>query len=414
MARLGLIFLALALVSSTFLAGAAPPAAIAPRPVAVRHLSVPRRRPPTTNRDRAAAAPRRATAAQQPLGTAQQQYLSLAQAAVAQSEQRWKDQRARWYYARLDDHDSYPLARIWDIVPLFESLDAIAIASPTRANRLAVTRFAAGAERYLNRGLRPLPGYSPYPGDRGASAETWFDDNGWWGLAFVNAYRATGQLRYLNDAQRALDYIAAAGWDPEGGGIWWNTSHPFKAGAALASGTLLATLLYQQTHSPFDLGQALRFLEWANSSGFAASEGLYANTNLEATPVDYIEGPLIYAQELLCQLTATPADCERAEELKARALKRFGYMLDFSPQYDAIYLQWMLALYSLDHDPGLYNLAVDNAYSAGTRAFNGEGLYLLSWNGETLPPQDAEPGMLQTQAATASLFAWLAVYPPPS
>jgi hypothetical protein len=419
MSKLGLIFSAFALIASSFFAGAAPLGAVGPGPAAERHVSVPRRHPPTRKLDRGAQTPRRATAAQQPLSATQQQYLALAQAGVAQSERRWGERRwskryGPWYLARLDDRARYPLARIWDIVPLFESLDAIAIASPTPANRLAVIRFAAGAERYLNHGLRPLPGYSPYPGDRSASDETWFDDNGWWGLAFVNAYSATGRGRYLRDAQRALDYIAAAGWDPEGGGIWWNTSHPYKAGAALASGALLATLLYQQTHSAFDLGQALRFLEWANSSGFAPAEGLYADTSLEATPVGYIEGPLIYAQELLCQLTATPADCERAEELKAKALKRFGYMLDFSPQYDAIYLEWMLALYSLDHDPGLYNLAVDNAYSAGTRALNGEGLYLLSWSGTTLPPEDAEPGMLRTQAATTSLFAWLAVYPPPS
>jgi hypothetical protein len=349
-----------------------------------------------------------------PLTPPQQQYLALAQSAIAQGEQHWRDPRSGWYNARLDDHDRYPLARIWDIVPLFESLDAIAIAAPTRANILAVTRFAAGAERYLNRGLRPLPGYSPYPGDSTRDTLTWFDDNGWWGIAFVNAYRATGRGRYLTDAERALDYIVAAGWDPQGGGIWWNTSHPFKAGAALASGTLLATLLYQQTHSAGDLAQALRFLAWANTSGFDESEGLYVDTSLESAPVGYIVAPLIYAQALLCDLTSTLTDCERAEQLKARALKRFGYVLDFSPQYDAIYLQWMLALYSLDHDPGLYNMAVDNAYNAGTRAFNGEGLYLLSWMGETLPPENAQPGMLQTQAATASLFAWLAVYPPPS
>jgi hypothetical protein len=357
---------------------------------------------------------RRASGAQTPLSAPQQQYLALAQSAIAQAERRWRNRRLGWYDARLGDHDRYPLARIWDIVPLFESLDAVAIAAPTRSNRVAVSRFAAQAERYLNRGLRPLPGYSPYPRDRSANDQTWFDDNGWWGLAFVNAYRATGRRRYLNDAQRALDYIAAAGWDPEGGGIWWNTSHPFKAGAALASGALLATLLYQQTHSAGDLGQALRFLAWANNGGFDASEGLYVDTSIEATPVDYIEGPLIYAQALLCEETATPADCERAEEVKTRALKRFGYLLDFAPQYDAIYLQWLLALYSLDHDSGLYTMAAANAQDAQTRAANGEGLYLLSWNGETLPPQDAEPRMLQTQAATASLFAWLAVYPPPS
>jgi Glycosyl hydrolase family 76 len=352
-------------------------------------------------------------AAQAPLSAPQRQYLALAKAGVANAQRRWEDRRRGWYDARLDDRERYPLATIWDIVPLFESLDAIAIAQPDAANRRAVERFAAGAERYLNRGLRPVPGYSPYPGDREADTETWFDDNGWWGLAFVNAYRATGKRRYLTDAQRALRYIATVGWDPQGGGIWWNTHHPYKAGEALASGTLLATLLYQQTHSAFALEQAVRYLAWANTSGFSATEGLYAASNVDATPIDYIEEPLIYAQELLCTLTSTPADCERAQQLEPVALNRFGYLLDFSPQYDAIYLQWTLALYSLDGDGALYELAAGNARDAQARAANDEGLYLLSWNGETLPAIDAQPNMLQTQAATTSLFAWLAVYPPP-
>src|SRR5271165_331911 len=207
------------------------------------------------------------------LGPAQQRYLALAQAGVAQAERRWSDPRRGWYDARLGDRERYPLATIWDIVPLFESLDAIAIAQPTAANRRAVKRFAAGAERYLNRGLRPVPGYSPYPGDRSADTQTWFDDNGWWGLAFLNAYRATGTQRYLLDAQRALAYIAAAGWDRRAGGIWWNTSHPYKAGEALASGTLLATLLYRETRSTAYLATARMFLAWANTAGFSSVNG---------------------------------------------------------------------------------------------------------------------------------------------
>jgi hypothetical protein len=353
-------------------------------------------------------------AAVPPLGEAQQRYLALAEQGVAQAESRWSDRRRGWYDARLADRERYPLATIWDIVPLFESLDAIAIAQPNAANVHALEHFAAGAERYLNRGLRPLPGYSPYPGDREADTETWFDDNGWWGLAFVNAYRATHKRRYLLDAERALRYIAAVGWDRGAGGIWWNTTHPYKAGEALASGTLLATLLYQQTGSSFALAQARQYLQWANSSGFSAADGLYAGSNNDSTPIDYIEAPLIYAQALLCRLTGSGGECERAEQLKRTALDRFGYLLDFSPQYDAIYLQWMLALFALDGDATLYHLAADNARDAQTRARNAQGLYLLSWNGETLPANYAEPRMLQTQAATTSVFAWLAVYAPPA
>ena len=362
-----------------------------------------------------AAATASATPAPSPqaLSPAQQHYLALAQQGVAQAKARWADHRLGWYDSRLNDHDRYPLATIWDIVPLFESLDAIAIAQPTPANRTAVTKFARGAERYLNRGLRPLPGYSPYPGDRAAGTETWFDDNGWWGIAFVNAYRATGAKRWLNDAMRALRYIAAAGWDARAGGLWWNTTHPYKAGAALASDTLLATLLYEQTKSSFALGQARRFLAWGNTSGFSQADGLYRGSSLNPTPIDYAEGPLIYAQAVLCALTGTTSDCLRADEQKANSLKRFGYLLDFSPQYDAIYLQWLLALYARRHDRTLYAMAADNARNAETRARNSEGLYLLSWNGETLSPSNARPGMLQTHAATTSLFAWLAVYPPP-
>lgn len=348
------------------------------------------------------------------LGPTQRHYLALAQAGVATARRRWWDARLGWYDARLDDHERYPLARIWDIVPLFQSLDAIAIAQPTVANRRAVAGFAAGAERYLNPRLRPIPGYSPYPGDREAGAETWFDDNGWWGLAFLEAFRATGTRRYLQDALGALRYIAAAGWDPETGGIWWNTDHPYKAGEALASATLLATLLYRQTHSSFALAQARRYLAWANTDGFSPTDQLYAASSLSPTPIDYIQSPLIYAQALLCRIAAAPGDCTLAGYLTATALRRFGELLDFAPQYDAIYLQWMLALYALDGDSALYALAAQNATAAQTRGVDGEGLYLLSWAGEPLPASDAEPEMLQTQAATTSLFAWLAVARPPA
>jgi hypothetical protein len=362
------------------------------------------------------AQPAGAASAAQPapaLTSAQQHYLALAERGVALAQSRWRDRRLGWYDSHLGDRDRYPLATIWDIAPLFQALDAIAIASPTPAHLSAVARFARGAERYLNRGLRPVPGYSPYPGDRTAGTETWFDDNGWWGLGFMEAYQATANHRYLGDAERALRFIARAGWASGSGGIWWNTEHPYKSGPALASDTLLAVLLYKQTGSAYALAQARRFLAWANTSGFSAQDGLYADSSVNPTPVDYIEGPLIYAQATLCRLTGNRSECALADRIKARALTRFGYFLDFSPQYDAIYEQWMLALGSLEGDPTLYRMATDNARNAQTRAAEPNGLYMKGWNGETLSPANARPGMIQTHAATTSLFAWLAVYPPP-
>ena len=101
-----------------------------------------------------------------------------------------------------------------------------------------VSEFAKKAEKYFDRALGPSGGYAPYLGDRGGHERAWFDDNGWWGLAFIDAYRATHDRRYLTDAARALDFINRRGW-ASNGGLWWNTSHDHKAGEALASGSAL-------------------------------------------------------------------------------------------------------------------------------------------------------------------------------
>ena len=99
----------------------------------------------------------------------------------------------------------------------------------------------------------------PIPGDRYRGAEAWFDDNGWLGVAFVDAYKATGERRYLRDAQRAFNFAATQGWDAAGGGgMWWNTDHPYHAGEALASNSLLGMLLYGIDHQLLPAGGGAR------------------------------------------------------------------------------------------------------------------------------------------------------------
>ena len=202
----------------------------------------------------------------------------------------------------------------------------------------------------------------------------------------MNAYRATGARRYLHDAERALRYIAAVGWDRSGGGhLVEHAATPTRPARRSPRARCWRRCSTSRPARASPSARPRTFLQWANTSGFSAADGLYAASNIEATPIDYIEAPLIYAQALLCRLTGAAGECERAEQLKRTALDRFGYLLDFSPQYDAIYLQWMLALYGARRRPGLYRLAADNARDAQTRALNGQGLYLLSWNGEALP-----------------------------
>ena len=228
------------------------------------------------------------TAASSP-AAAHLSYLALARQGVAKTSQ-WWDSKLGWYVAVLHDHQQRPLAPLWDTNGLFETLDEIAIAQPTPQNLAAVTSFANGSEQYWNRYLKPIPGYAPYLRDSGAESTTWFDDNAWIGLAFLDAYTATGTSRYLSDAKRAFNFIAAEGWDGrQGGGIWWNTAHPWLSGEALAATADLAARLYKTTGMAVYLSATEKYIGWANQH-LLARHGVYLPT--ADTPYPYLIEPM--------------------------------------------------------------------------------------------------------------------------
>ena len=339
-------------------------------------------------------------------------FLSTAKQAVRAARSHWLDSRRRWYDDRLHDGDRYPLATIWSIVPLFETIDGIAIAQPSSANRSAVSAFAKKAESYFDKALRPSGGYAPYPGDRGGHERAWFDDNGWWGLAFVDAYRATHNRRYLDDAGRALQFISRRGW-ASSGGIWWDTSHSHKAGEALATGSALAARLYEFTHRSSYLSLARKFINWGDDHMWNSRAGLYSQTDRSPSPISYVEGPMIGAHAILCRVAGDRNACDKAEQLAQAALAHFGNDLNHGPQYDAIYLHWMLELSRQDGNRSWYGLAYHNARRLLSSARDSRGLFLRAWDGGSMTRHDARPGMIQTHAASASVLAWLAAIPAP-
>jgi hypothetical protein len=372
---------------------------------AVPASALPAKRPPSPARTASEPTVAESPSAGEPPASAPTlPYLQLAEAGIARAERTWHDRRLGWYDERLNDHERYPLATIWGIVPLFEAIDAIDIAAPSSAHRAAVAAFASGAERYFNASLRPTGGFAPYPNDRG-QVRTWFDDNGWWGLAFMDAYHATGTARYLRDAERAFAFIAAQGWDSRGGGLWWNTSHPYKAGEALASGSLLGALLFEHTHNQFYLRQVDKFLAWADGH-FLTELRLYDLTDSNPTPTPYVEGPLVEAHQILCQAGQRTA-CTRARELADASWQRFEARLEMGPQFDTIYLHWMLVYATQTGDARWPALAREMAARAHSNARDSRGLYLRAWDGSSITQHEAEPNMIQTDAATLELFAWL-------
>ena len=49
-----------------------------------------------------------------------------------------------------------------------------------------------------------------------------YDDQGWWGLAWLKAYELTGDKAYLFKAVQAFEWMVRGSWDDSqcGGGNW--------------------------------------------------------------------------------------------------------------------------------------------------------------------------------------------------
>ena len=404
-----------------------------------------------------------------PAGAASSQQshmLSLAESGVAQaashfgdsSQGLWNGQRnvrIRWYDEIYGPRPRYPLATIWGSVPLFEALIAIATADPTTANRGALETFAEGpapkaagpvgraarthkgrhhAARHKRKGKgkqvlmgaeaywdATVGGYAPYPGDRGRP-NVWCDDNAWWGLAFEGAYRVLGGARLLQDAQNAIGFMAETCWDPAGG-FWWNTAHipdNQHSGEPLAGGALLAALLSQDqakagnsVKAATDLQKARAWLAWGDAH-FAGPGGLYWRTQDDPTPTPYIAGPTVEAKEILCQSQPSGNPfCAQASALANAADSRFADRLNMGPQFDTIYLHWMLVYAQQTGDRRWVARAVRMANMAQSNAAGPvSGLYERAWDGTDMSGHQAGENMLRTHAATVELFGWLAVLGP--
>ncbi len=344
-------------------------------------------------------------------GAVQSKYLAPAEAAYRHSHA-WWDGRRRWYRQFLPSAGKgRSAATMWGIVHLFQAAEALAIANPTHANVAAARRFAAGAERYWNPDLRPVPAYGPVPNNHGPHLRTWYDDESWWGIAFYDAFRATGDRRYLTSAGRALTFLDS-GWDKRRGGIYWDNRRTFKASESLAGAMVIAAALYRETHLPRYLALAKKYIAWADSH-IRAADGLYGGREDPSGPMPYVEGPMAEAFMLLCKGTGDQSYCRSSEALAAATADRFP-KLTMGPQYDSMYIRSMLELYRFDRNPRWYRIASAAGDRAIANASGAGGLYLRTWDGRPITTIGTAPGKLQTHAATTLVLSALAAARPPA
>jgi hypothetical protein len=296
---------------------------------------------------------------------------------------------------------------IWDTQHLFQAYVALDRAAPTKRHRAMLVWFAAKSELgYYNPTLAGgLGGFSTGFGSHGEQGQQWFDDNGWLGLSFLDAYRQTHLRRFLTDGIRAFRYLYEVGWDPAGGGIWWNTQQTVKSAESVNTAALLAVELYELHAGAAYLQDAQRLIGWADQNLLDARSGQYVNhPGGGGVPISYLESPMLSAFMRLC--SDRKLYCNRVAPLERAILAEYGGALHQSPQFDAMYLRYLLDAYELSHDRRLYAVAYANALRIERNAVDSDGYYLKAWDGTT---SGVSPGLISVDGAALETLAWTAV-----
>ena len=116
------------------------------------------------------------------------------------------------------------------------------------------------------------PGIMPSKNGFSGFLNGWYDDEGWWALAWLQIYDLTKKQQYL---QTAIDIFEdmSKGWGGTCGGLWWDKQHTYKAAIANALFlTVASQLANRATNREYYLDWAQKEWDWFQGTGMINSQ----------------------------------------------------------------------------------------------------------------------------------------------
>ena len=199
-------------------------------------------------------------------------------------------------------------------------------------------------------------------------ADEYYDDDGWWALAWIDAYDVTGNASYLTMAETIFTTMTGA-WDSTcGGGLWWSTARTYKNAIPNELFLTVAAKLANRTTGSASAGYlswAQQEWTWFKGSGMIDAQNLIndglnstnpnACTNNGATTWTYNQGVILGG---LVELNKADNDATLLPEAEAIAgaamtnLASNGILTEpgkiaggDGPQFKGVFMRNLMTLY---------------------------------------------------------------------
>ena len=113
----------------------------------------------------------------------------------------------------------------------------------------------------------------------------YYDDNAWVCIQLIDAYKQLGNKKYLDLAEKVLEFMWT-GWDPVSGGIYWDKT--FSGKGICCNGPVCVSYLaaYELTENPVYLERAEKIYAWCNTM-LRNRDGLYNAGIKDITATEY-------------------------------------------------------------------------------------------------------------------------------
>ena len=239
-----------------------------------------------------------------------------------------------------------------------------------------------------------------------------YDDEGWWALAWIDVFELRGDARYLAMAQSIFTDMSGGWSDTCGGGIWWKKNERYKN--AIANELFLSVAVRLAQHSTG--ADRAKYLDWAQkeerwflASGMINDKSL-VNDGLDAdcknngrTTWSYNQGVLLTGLSGLSKLTHDPAALQTANKIALAASTQLtdagGILHDpceprcgaDGVQFKGIMMRNLAALVAASPSEKLAAMLRVNADSVWDHARTETNSFSVNWAG---PPQDSGTGSM--------------------